>query len=61
MQFVDGQVQHYDWGHTTAIPHLLGHEPDVRPWAALWFGTPEGAPSALAGGRSLESVVGPLP
>ena len=61
MQRVEGQIQHYDWGDLTAIPLLLGNEPDGRPQAELWFGTHPGAPSTLAGGRSLESAVGPLP
>ncbi len=61
MQRVHGLVKHYDWGDLTAIPHLLGREPDGRPYAELWFGTHDGAPSTLDDGRSLESVVGPLP
>ncbi len=61
MQQVHGQIQHYDWGDPTAIPHLLGLVPDGRPCAELWFGTHAGAPSTLADGRALEAVVGPLP
>ncbi len=60
-QLVHGQIQHYDWGGLTSIAHLLGHEPDGRPQAELWFGTHPGGPSTLADGRTLESAVGPLP
>ncbi|MEO6123153.1 MAG: mannose-6-phosphate isomerase, class I [Ilumatobacteraceae bacterium] len=61
MRRVHGQVQRYDWGDLAAIPHLLGVEPDGQPQAELWFGTHAGGPSTLAGGRTLESEVGPLP
>lgn len=47
MRLVRGVVQHYAWGHTTAIPRLLGAEPDGRPWAELWFGTHLGGPSRV--------------
>jgi mannose-6-phosphate isomerase len=40
-------VQHYSWGHPTAIPRLLGLEPDGRPWAELWFGTHLGGPAKV--------------
>lgn len=39
MQLVRGVVQHYAWGDPTAIPRMLGVDPDGRPWAELWFGT----------------------
>ncbi|MFM8382407.1 MAG: mannose-6-phosphate isomerase, class I, partial [Actinomycetota bacterium] len=42
-----GVVQHYAWGHPSAIPDLLGIEPDGRPWAEVWFGTHLGGPSRL--------------
>lgn len=47
MRLVRGVVQHYSWGHPTAIPRLLGTEPDGRPWAELWFGTHLGGPSRV--------------
>ena len=47
MRLVRGVVQHYAWGHPTAVPRLLGLEPDGRPWAELWFGTHLGGPSRL--------------
>jgi mannose-6-phosphate isomerase len=40
-------VQHYDWGSVTAIPELLGVEPDGRPWAELWIGAHPMGPSAV--------------
>ncbi|MCU1394345.1 MAG: mannose-6-phosphate isomerase [Ilumatobacteraceae bacterium] len=60
MQHVNGVIQHYAWGHPTAIADLLGVEPDGRPQAELWFGTHPGGPSHLDDGRTLESAVGPL-
>lgn len=47
MRLVRGVVQHYSWGHPSAIPRLLGLEPDGRPWAELWFGTHLGGPSRV--------------
>ncbi|MFZ9398676.1 MAG: type I phosphomannose isomerase catalytic subunit, partial [Ilumatobacteraceae bacterium] len=47
MRLVRGVVQHYAWGHPSAIPKLLGIEPDGRPWAELWFGTHLGGPSRI--------------
>ncbi len=47
MRLVRGVVQHYSWGHPTAIPRLIGAEPDGRPWAELWFGTHLGGPSRV--------------
>lgn len=47
MRLVRGVVQHYSWGHPTAIPRLLGLEPDGRPWAELWFGTHLGGPARV--------------
>ena len=35
---LDGAPRHYEWGSSTAIPDLLGVEPDGRPLAELWFG-----------------------
>lgn len=47
MRLVRGVVQHYAWGHPTAIPRLLGIESDGRPWAELWFGTHLGGASKV--------------
>ena len=41
------RVQRYDWGSTDAIPTLLGVEPDGSPWAELWLGAHESAPSSV--------------
>ena len=61
MRHIHGHIQRYDWGDTTAIPELLGVEPDGLPQAELWFGTHAGGPSTLDDGRTLEAEVGPLP
>lgn len=68
MHRVRGIVQHYAWGDPTALPDLMGHPYDGRPWAEVWFGTHLGGHgSALpvddttAIPRPLEAVSGPLP
>ena len=48
MQRIVPQVQHYDWGSETAIPALLGVEPDGQPWAELWIGDHPRLPSVVA-------------
>lgn len=42
---LDGVVRRYEWGSRTAIPQLLGVEPDGRPAAELWFGAHPHDPS----------------
>lgn len=42
------RVQHYAWGSETAIPALLGVEPDGQPWAELWIGDHPRLPSLVA-------------
>lgn len=44
-----GSAQRYAWGSPTAIPELIGREPDGRPLAEMWFGAHPAAPSRLAG------------
>jgi mannose-6-phosphate isomerase len=44
---LDGVARHYAWGSSTAIPGLLGVEPDGRPWAELWFGAHPDNPARL--------------
>lgn len=61
MERIVGVVQHYAWGDRTAIPELLGGEPDGQPWAELWLGSHPGGPARLDDGRSLASVYGELP
>ncbi|MEZ0494397.1 mannose-6-phosphate isomerase, class I [Kineococcus sp. TBRC 1896] len=53
-------VQPYAWGSTTAIPRLLGREPDGRPQAELWIGAHPGAPS-LADGVPLDERIAQSP
>ncbi|MGJ3508819.1 mannose-6-phosphate isomerase, class I [Enemella sp. A6] len=59
MRALIGEVQHYDWGSTTAIPRILGVEPDGRPWAELWLGAHPTAPSKLddTDGPTLDRVL----
>jgi mannose-6-phosphate isomerase len=55
---LDGAPRHYEWGSPTAIPQLLGLEPDGRPVAELWFGAHPHDPSPLpAVGGSLAEYV----
>ncbi len=59
-----GRAQHYDWGSFTAIPELLGVEPDGRPWAELWFGAHPAAPAdVLVAGewQPLDAVIAVSP
>lgn len=56
-----GILRYYSWGSPTAIPALLGTEPDGRPVAELWFGGHPSAPSRLADGRRLDQVVADEP
>ena len=39
MDRLDGRLQHYDWGSSTALAELRGVEPSGKPEAELWFGT----------------------
>lgn len=61
MRAIKGVVQHYRWGDASAIPRLLGHEPDGRPWAELWFGTHHAGPATFADGSPLRDATGDLP
>ncbi len=61
MKRIHGVVQHYAWGDTTFLPHLLGVEPDGRPWAELWLGTHPNGPSTLEDGTALDTLTGQLP
>lgn len=47
MRALFGEAQHYAWGSPTAIPEILGIEPDGRPWAELWLGAHPAAPSKV--------------
>jgi mannose-6-phosphate isomerase class I len=46
---LDGVIRHYAWGSRTAIPELLGIEPDGEPAAELWLGAHPDDPSAVSG------------
>lgn len=46
---LDGVIRHYAWGSRTAIPELLGIEPDGEPAAELWFGAHHDDPSPVPG------------
>lgn len=61
MHLVHGRAQHYAWGDQSAIPEMVGEEPDGQPWAEWWMGTHALLPSSIEGGASLASVAGELP
>ena len=43
---LDNQIKHYEWGSPDILPRFLGLENrDGFPWAEMWMGTHEGAPS----------------
>lgn len=44
---LENTVQPYDWGSTSVLQELLGHEPDGRPAAELWMGAHPLAPSRV--------------
>jgi len=50
---IEGVVQTYAWGSTTAIPALLGVEPTTEPQAELWLGAHPLGPARLDDGRRL--------
>jgi mannose-6-phosphate isomerase len=53
-------IRDYAWGSRTALPELLGVEPDGNPQAELWMGAHESA-SSLVGGESLYQLVSAEP
>ncbi|MCK1818388.1 mannose-6-phosphate isomerase, class I [Streptomyces sp. XM83C] len=56
MDRLDNTIRPYAWGSTTAIPRLLGVEPDGRPQAEMWMGAHPGAPSRTARGTLTEVI-----
>jgi mannose-6-phosphate isomerase len=59
-----GPTRAYEWGSTTAIPELLGHEPTGQPVAEVWLGTHALAPSEVVtdeGNVPLAEFAGELP
>ena len=61
MELISGIVQHYAWGDSAFIPHLLGVRADDQPWAELWFGTHAGGPATVVGDGPLHALCGDLP
>ena len=61
MHLVHGRAQHYAWGDQSAIPHMVGLEPDGQPWAEWWMGTHPLAPSTTDDGAALQAIAGELP
>ena len=61
VRVVEGVVQHYDWGDSEFIPHLLGVASRGQPWAELWLGTHPNGPTLLDDGTALGDLTGPLP
>ncbi|MEU0093826.1 mannose-6-phosphate isomerase, class I [Kribbella sp. NPDC006257] len=49
-------IRDYAWGSRTALPELLGVEPDGNPQAEMWMGAHESA-SSLVRGESLYQLV----
>ncbi|RPF28939.1 mannose-6-phosphate isomerase, class I [Georgenia muralis] len=50
-------VKRYAWGSTTALPALLGAEPDGRPVAEIWMGAHPVDPSVNEDGTGLDRLV----
>lgn len=60
MDRLDNPVHHDAWGSTTALPRLLGLEPDGDPWSELWMGAHPASPSHVERAgvtRSLAEVI----
>lgn len=54
---IKGCVQHYDWGGTTFIPHLLNIDNiNKKPFAEYWMGAHTVAPSMVVLDNSLVSI-----
>ncbi|MFH1513886.1 MAG: mannose-6-phosphate isomerase, class I [bacterium] len=52
IRILENTVQEYSWGSKTAIPELLGREPNGKPQAELWMGAHPKAPSQVVDGGS---------
>ena len=57
MKRIDGVVQHYSWGHRSAIADLVGRAPSGEPDAELWLGAHPSAPSPTAGSAPLDALI----
>ncbi|WP_405851331.1 mannose-6-phosphate isomerase, class I [Streptomyces sp. NBC_00090] len=53
MDLLLNTVQPYDWGSTTALPHLMGVPPTGEPQAELWMGAHPAAPSRVRRAQGL--------
>ncbi|WP_330339609.1 mannose-6-phosphate isomerase, class I [Streptomyces sp. NBC_00557] len=56
MDRLDNTIRPYAWGSPTAIPQLLGVEPNGEPQAEMWMGAHPGAPSRTARGSLVEVI-----
>jgi mannose-6-phosphate isomerase len=54
---VGGVPRYYEWGSPTAIPMLVGQQPDGRPVAELWFGAHPDAPCPVPHGKTLNQLL----
>lgn len=52
-----GRIQPYQWGSLTAIPDLLGVQPDGSPQAELWLGAHPVAPSRVEKDGGIISLI----
>jgi len=62
---LNNQVKHYEWGSQKILPEFLGVENNKGlPYAELWMGTHNGAPSQIESGAglvNLSDITGELP
>ncbi|MEV8550645.1 mannose-6-phosphate isomerase, class I [Streptomyces glaucescens] len=64
MDHLVNTVRPYPWGSVTALPALMGAEPDGSPQAELWMGAHPGAPSRVRRDgrlRGLDRIIGEDP
>lgn len=53
---LDNPIQRYAWGSPTAVPELLGQEPDGGPVAEVWLGAHPALPSVVHAGDGLHRL-----
>jgi mannose-6-phosphate isomerase len=61
---LQNQIKHYNWGSAKILPEFLGLKDNdpKKPYAEMWLGTHNGAPSQIAErGVSLKEISGELP
>ena len=51
-----GVRRDYSWGSTSALPELIGLEPDGRPYAEMWYGAHSSGPSPLLSGAPMPDL-----